>query len=489
MADASILAEWFPESRKAQPKANGNGVNGKHTDSIFYRNLEERLEARWSELRAPYQLRRNEPAPKSKDFSTLDYLGLSHSGLIRERFLEELKAHPDFRLGAGGSRLLNGNSPYIDALERDIATFHGTETALLFNSGFEANVAFFEAVPRSGDAIVYEFLSTTLLSSYDELVHASLHEGMQGSNAACKRSFKHNDVDNFREVLVDVRNSEPLIRQGQRTVIVAVETIYSMDGDVAPLLELVRVAKEVFPDGTAQFFVDEAHTSGVRGREGRGLVEELGLTHEVAVQMHTYGKAVGCGGGTILARPAVREILVNFARGFIYTTAPPFPMLAAIRSGYELMISGKTQPLQDRIQHLVKHFFLTLQAHPDWEEASDAGMLKMLTMDGWEDRQVLSQVVPFMTRQRYTLYLCWHLQLKGYNCFPIEYPVVPRGESRLRVAFHAHNNEAEVEGLATAACEWAREMMDIEDSGDRGRLPQAARQVIAALRATGTSDL
>jgi 8-amino-7-oxononanoate synthase len=114
-----------------------------------------------------------------------------------------------------------------------------------------------------------------------------------------------------------------------------------------------------------------------------------------------------------------------------------------------------------------------------WDEANDEGMLRIPNMDEWESRPFVTHVANFVTRQRYTVYLCWHLQLAGFNCFPIDYPVVPRGSNRLRVVFHAHNTVAEVEGLATALCEWAREMLDIEESGAKGRLPTAARQVIA----------
>lgn len=285
MADAALLAEWFPDM---PPKAPGM-----REESVFYRNLEEQLDGRRKE-RAIFHVRHNEPAPRSVDFSTLDFLGLSHSGIIRQPFLDELAAQPDFKLGAGGSRLLNGNNPYLDAAEREIAAFHGADTALLFHSGFEANVAIMLAVPRPGDAIVY-----------DELVHASMHEGMQGSVAPCKRAFRHNDVDSFRETLVDVRETQPLIKQGKASVLIAVESMYSMDGDVSPLRELVEVADEVFPGGNAQFFVDEAHTTGVFGRQGRGYVDELGLQHKIAIRMHTYGKALACTGGE--SRPCGQE--------------------------------------------------------------------------------------------------------------------------------------------------------------------------------------
>lgn len=178
-------------------------------------------------------------------------------------------------------------------------------------------------------------------------------------------------------------------------------------------------------------------------------------------------------------------------------------MVAAIRAGYMLLMTNQTQhvckalyyifitmmmltisqQLQDRIQHLVKHFFRTLQDSEIWGEANDEEILNIPNMEDWESRPFVTHVTPIMTRQRYTVYLCWHLQLAGFNCFPIDYPIVPRGLSRLRVVFHAHNTEAEVEGLAAALCEWAREMLDIEESGVKGRLPAAARQIIASQEA------
>lgn len=291
MANPTLLAQWFPDHELKAP-----GMRG---ESIFYRNLEEQLDGRRTS-RSVYTLRRNEPAPNSIDFSTLDFLGLTHNGLVRQRFLDELAANPNFNLGAGGSRLLNGNTNYVDMLEKEIAEFHCGEKALLFNSGFDANVALFETIPRPGDVIVF-----------DELVHASMHEGMQSSLALNRRAFKHNDVDSFREVLTDIKETQDLVKKGQRTVIVAVESLYSMDGDCAPLKELVEVAKEIFPEGNAQFVVDEAHTTGVFGKQGRGYVDELGLQHEIAIRMHTCGKALACNGGEYILEELTRTRMTD----------------------------------------------------------------------------------------------------------------------------------------------------------------------------------
>ncbi|KAJ5607370.1 class II aminotransferase/8-amino-7-oxononanoate synthase [Penicillium hordei] len=460
MANPTLLANWFPNHTAKAPSLRNA--------PRFYRNLEEALDLRRAE-RSVFMVRSNEPAPGSIDFSTLDFLHLTASGLIREAFLQELAENPNFELGAGGSRLLNGNNAYIENAEATIAEFHSGESALLFHSGFEANTAIMAAIPRPGDAIVF-----------DALCHASMHEGMLASKALCKESFRHNDVEDFREVLSHVLNTEPLIKEGKRSVLICLESMYSMDGDVAPLRELVDVAKELFPDGNAQFLVDEAHTTGVFGRQGRGFVSELGLENEIAIRMHTYGKALATTGAVVVSNRTIREILINNARCFIYSTAPSFPMVAAITAGYKLMNSGQTQPLQDNIQHLVKYFFETITENPVWDEANEEGILSIPLAEDWESRPFLTQVVPVMTRQRYTLWLCYHMQLAGICAFPIDYPVVPKGQGRLRVVFHATNTKEEVEKLAETICEWAQEMLDIEASGKgSGKIPTAARRVQA----------
>ena len=250
--------------------------------TVFDRNLEEALDAR----RAGQNLATIHTWQYATDFSSNDFLSLSTNGLLRTEFLEELARNPNFQLGSTGSRLSDGNSSYIEDLEKEIAEFHGAESALMVNSGYDANCAIFCAIPRPGDVIVY-----------DELIHASAHDGMKHSLTQKQLPFRHNDPECLRDVLTDLEDSNPLIRKGQRCVLIAVESVYSMDGDVCPLKELVEVAKEIFPKGNAQFLVDEAHSTGLMGEQGRGLVSSLGLEKIIAVRLHTYGKGMSATGG------------------------------------------------------------------------------------------------------------------------------------------------------------------------------------------------
>ena len=253
---------------------------------VFYRNLEEALDVRRRD-HGLHTIKINLwQDGDAVDFSSNDTLSLGASGVLRAEFAHELECHPDIPPGAGSSRVMDGNYAYLEQVEDEIAQFHGAEAGLIMGSGFEANLAIFAAIPRPGDAIVY-----------DELVHASTHDGMLHSQALTRVPFRHNDVDSFRDVMMSICDSQPLIRQGKRCVIVAVESFYSMDGDVCPLSELIEAAKEIFPDGNAQFLMDEAHSTGVVGPKGAGLVCELGLEKEVAIRLHTFGKALSASGG------------------------------------------------------------------------------------------------------------------------------------------------------------------------------------------------
>lgn len=243
--------------------------------------------------------------PGTVDFSSNDYLSLSTNPDIRQAFLNLLRQEvegnssrpgredpstspPPPQLGSRGSRLLDGNHPFADSLEALVAAHHGSPSALLFTSGFDANVGLFSCAPQPGDFIVY-----------DELIHASVHDGMRLSRvpAARRLPFRHNSANGLREVLGELAGGEDGGREGKANVFVAVEAVYSMDGDLAPLREMVDVIHEVLPRGNGYFIVDEAHATGVFGQRGRGLCCELGVEDKVFARVVTFGKAVGSQGG------------------------------------------------------------------------------------------------------------------------------------------------------------------------------------------------
>jgi 8-amino-7-oxononanoate synthase len=254
-------------------------------------SLEAAMEGQLANRRTKSSFRSLTTAPPtSADFSSNDFLSLRQSPALRKAFLSELQNSPGFPLGSGGSRLLDGNSPYAESLERSIASFHRAPSGLLFNSGFDANAGFFACVPQSGDVVVY-----------DDFIHASVREGLRLSRAskALSGPFGHNCARSLRRKIEAVKEAGPEVACGKRNVFVAVEGLYSMDGDLAPLAEIVDVVEKTLEKGNGYVFVDEAHSTGVYGENGRGLVCGLGLEKRVFARLHTFGKALACNGGNL----------------------------------------------------------------------------------------------------------------------------------------------------------------------------------------------
>ena len=229
----------------------------------------------------------DQPLPShAPDFFSNDYLSLSADVSVRDIFLRKVQAASPARLlGSRGSRLLTGNSTEFNALEKAFQHFFQAPSALLFGSGFSANAAFLASVPQKNDVIVY-----------DELIHTSCRDGIRSSSRASYR-FSHNSVASFKECLLGVLQNHPEVTQGNSTVFVVVESLYSMDGDFCPLAEIVEVVESFVPAGHAHIVVDEAHTSGMCGPNGTGYVAHLGLNDHVHTKVHTFGKAWGYHGG------------------------------------------------------------------------------------------------------------------------------------------------------------------------------------------------
>lgn len=226
-------------------------------------------------------------APSSLvDFSSNDYLSLSQSAHLLSSLKSSISSHDSGPLyGPSSSRLLDGNSDLHLELEEILKKFYRGQAALLFNSGFDANVGIFSCLPGSNDAIVH-----------DELIHASCHDGMRHSRARTRLSFKHNDTSDLERILFSLSTQEGF-KSGKDQIYVAVESLYSMDGDIAPLVQFLDSIERIFPRGNCHLILDEAHTTGICGPQGRGLACALGVQDRILIRLHTYGKAMSCGGG------------------------------------------------------------------------------------------------------------------------------------------------------------------------------------------------
>jgi 8-amino-7-oxononanoate synthase len=336
------------------------------------------------------------------DFASNDYLGFSNSKSIFEATHQYLLEHNQIQNGATGSRLLSGNHPVYEAAEAFIAHFHQSSSALIFNSGYDANVGFFSAVPQKGDLILY-----------DELCHASIRDGIQLSNAKAYK-FQHNDLEDLERLL---------IRNSGKTIYIVTESVFSMDGDTPNLEELVQLAEK----HDAYMVVDEAHALGVLGDKGEGLVQSLHLQYTVFARIMTFGKGLGCHGAAILGSEELKNYLVNFARSFIYTTGLSPHSVATILMAYQQL--EKATYSQQQLKNNIAHF------------NQEKNRLSLKPLFVFSKSAIQSAIIPGNERVKS---IAHQLQSKGFDVKPILSPTVPEGQERLRFCLHSFNSEDEI---------------------------------------------
>ncbi|WP_324750830.1 8-amino-7-oxononanoate synthase [Sphingomonas sp. LY54] len=352
------------------------------------------------------QSRRRSLIPRAgHDFASNDYLALASSPRLKQAVAEALER--GVPLGSGGSRLLRGNHEEHEALEAEAACLFGTEASLFFSSGYAANAALLSTLPQRGDLIVY-----------DELVHASSHEGMRLSRALCL-SAVHNDADAFESAIAAWRRGG-----GAGKVWIAVESLYSMEGDRAPLDALAALADR----HDAVLVIDEAHATGVFGPDGRGLAAHLDGRDNV-ITVRTCGKALGCEGALVCGPAPVRDFLVNRGRAFIFSTAPSPLMAAAVRAALRLLVDEPER--QARLHGLIEAAARRLV--PLGATASGTQILPLILGDDARTMAVAAR-----------------LQEAGFDVRGIRPPTVPAGTARLRISLTLNVDEAAVAALGDA---------------------------------------
>lgn len=348
-------------------------------------HLDQRLTDSLRELQQRDAYRSLHPT-QGIDCSSNDYLRLSrHPEMLKAAF----QAIEDgVSLGAGGSRLLRGNTTEHELLEAYAATFFGHERALYVANGYLANYGLLSTLPQRGDMILF-----------DAHIHASARDGIQAS-AAKHRAIAHNDLNAFESAL-----KSACISNTQSVVVV--ESVYSMDGDIAPLTQLSELTKQY----GATLIVDEAHATGVLGKDGRGLTDTL--SRENLITVHTCGKALGVSGGLITASAPVIETLINRCRSFIYTTAPSPLQAVLVQRALELLPA-----LEPEREHLVA--------------------LRRQLNEGLPHLTAQSHIIPIILGDNATaITAATHLQHAGFDIRAIRPPTVPEGTARLRLSLNA----------------------------------------------------
>jgi 8-amino-7-oxononanoate synthase len=353
---------------------------------------------------ATYNAPSNQPSTWA-DFASNDYLGFArNAGLPQDlRPDQQLNAVPHTRIGATGSRLLTGNTTAHQALEIELAQHFGYPAALCYNSGYDANVGLFSSLLTRHDTIVY-----------DALVHASIRDGIRLS-VAHHYSFRHNDLNDL----------ESKLRLAKGNILVAIESIYSMDGDSPPLLELDSLCTQY----GAQWVIDEAHAVGVVGPNGLGLAATIpGLQSHLATII-TFSKAFGLTGAAVLGPQVVIDFLVNFSRAFIYTTALPACLIDIIRA--RLLIVAQMDNERQAIRQHMHYLFDALLTHfPNRMVGGGSNILSFITPSNQHAR-----------------HLAHTLQAEQLLVYPILSPTVPAGMERLRICLHSYNTPSEIERL------------------------------------------
>jgi 8-amino-7-oxononanoate synthase len=365
----------------------------------------KKLSDKLAQRRAEGSLRRLTLQPNLVDFFSNDYLGLARSREIYDLAEKELKKQSGNINGATGSRLLSGNSAYVEELEHFFSRLFNSPAALLLNSGYNANLSLLSAIPQKEDTIIY-----------DELIHASLKDGARLSFAQ-RFSFKHNDLQDL----------EAKLQRARGEVYVVVESVYSMDGDFAPLKELLELTIKY----RAHLIVDEAHSTGVWGAAGSGLCCQLGIEDQLFARVYTFGKGMGAHGACIAGSELLIEYLINFARPFIYTTSLPLHSLVTLKVAFEYL--AKEIEVQSTIRSKIDLFRALIKENDQLsglvQESSSP--IQVLRLSGNETVKAAAAAV----------------QNEGFDVRAILSPTVKEGEERLRICLHVFNSDDEIERL------------------------------------------
>jgi 8-amino-7-oxononanoate synthase len=333
--------------------------------------------------------------PHFIDFFSNDYLGFARENSAHENNLPA---------GSTGSRLLGGNSEIHEHAEKFMAAFHKSESALIFNSGYAANTGLFSCLLEKGDYYIY-----------DDLCHASIRDGIR-LNPAHAWSFAHNDLNDLEKKLQNA--------SGKKVVIT--ESVFSMDGDFAPLKEIAGLCKKY----DAAFIVDEAHAVGIFGNKGEGKVVEEKLEKEVFARIITFGKALGTHGAAVLGEESLKQFLINYSRPFIYTTALPPRSIQEILNHYKFLQQYSSR--RDDL-HLLISYYLKKRDAAGFKEISTPGFSAIQTII-----QPGNEAVKSLSKK---------LALKKLDVRPILSPTVPEGKERLRICLHSFNSKSEIDLL------------------------------------------
>jgi len=339
------------------------------------------------------------------DYFSNDYLGFARSKKIYDATHSLISSENKIKNGSTGSRLISGNHHMHAELESDLANIHKSESALLFNSGYDANLGFFSCIPQRHDIVFY-----------DELIHASIRDGIRLSNSK-SFSFKHNDFENLANKISKLENVEEIY--------IVTESVFSMDGDTPNLQQLINLSKQY----NCKLIIDEAHALGVFGL---GIIQEQQLENNIFARIITFGKGLGCHGAVVLGSSELKNYLINFSRSFIYTTALPAHSVVTIKLAYNELLSNSTaiNSLKSNISYF-KVICKSLNIDYLFTKSNSA-IQSCIIKDNNTVKLVANKIIE-----------------EGFNVKAILHPTVPNNEERIRFCIHSYNTKEEISKLLT----------------------------------------
>jgi len=373
-------------------------------------HLPEKLQKKLVEREEINTLRALPEDIRGIDFSSNDYLGIGQNNTVFEKAISILSEKGIANNGATGSRLLTGNGILFSDAEEFLRNLHQADSALIFNSGYDANIGLFSSVPQRDDIILY-----------DEFIHASIRDGIKMSNAR-NYKFKHNDL---KDLLSHILLGQEKNTNNQREIYIVTESVFSMDGDSPDLKALSVLCRKY----KCHLIIDEAHSIGLFGSYGCGMVQEMELQENIFARIITFGKALGCHGAAILGSADLNKYLINFARSFIYTTGLPPHTVATIIAAYEFMTSPaglKERELlheniglfnQEKERLGISSFFIP-----------SSSAIHSCIIKGNKEVKKIAQII----------------QDNSFDVRPILSPTVPKGEERLRFCLHSFNSKEDI---------------------------------------------
>jgi 8-amino-7-oxononanoate synthase len=345
------------------------------------------------------------------DFSSNDYLGIAKNRIVFEKAIGILSEKGIVNNGATGSRLLTGNGILFTEVENLLRDFHSSDSALIFNSGYDANIGLFSSVPQRDDIIFY-----------DEFIHASIRDGIKMSNARDYK-FIHNDLEDLDTRILRVK--EKGASNKSMEIYIVTESVFSMDGDSPDLKAILALCRKY----KCQLIVDEAHAIGLFGSNGVGRVQELELQEGIFARIITFGKALGCHGAAILGSEDLNKYLINFARSFIYTTGLPPHSLATIIAAYHFMKSSAGLKEKDLLHENIAYFNEEKErlGISSFFIPSYSAIHSCIIKGNNEVKNVAQKFIK-----------------NSFDVRPILSPTVPKGEERLRFCLHSFNSKEDI---------------------------------------------